>query len=207
MPLNISSDAILEKNKITSDAAWLLLLKIAYDGETPGYICLNNQEIVWPSSGGNTYLPAIFSLSGIEETKDAEVPAIRLSLFDFNRNVLPFIEGYGGGLGAEVTIYVVHSDYLDNATPEFEEVTEIINVKVEHNHKITFNLGAENLTRLRIPQHRYLKNHCRFVFKDSRCGYASSETECNRSFARCKVLNNETRYGGFPGVGSTGIMT
>lgn len=206
MPLDISSNAIIEKNKLTSDDVWLLLLKIEYGTEDPGYLCLNNQSVVWPSTGGNTYLPAIFSLSGIQETKDSEIPAITLSVLDIGRNILPFIEQYAGGVGADVTIYVVHSAYLDNATPEFEETTEVIDVSVEHNLKITFKLGAENLMNLRIPRHRYLKNHCRFVFKSSRCGYAGAETECNRTLARCRELSNETRYGGFPGVGSLGVM-
>jgi len=206
MPLDISSDAITEKNKITSDAAWLLLLKIAYEGETPGYVCLNNEQVVWPSSGGNTFLPAIFSLSGIEETKEAEIPAVTLSVIDLSRSLLPFIEDYDGGVGATITIYVVHSDHLDNTTAEVEEEMEVIDVSVDHSHKITFKLGAENLMTRRCPQHRYLKNHCRFVFKDSRCGYSSSETECNRTLTRCKELSNETRYGGFPGVGSVGVQ-
>ncbi len=206
MPLDISSDAITEKNRLTSDDAWLLLLKIAYDGETPGYVCLNNQSVVWPASGGNTYLPAIFSLSGMEETKEAEIPAVTLSVIDLNRTLIPFLEDYNGGVGATVTIYVVHSNHLDNTTPEIQEEMEIIDVSLDHSHKITFKLGAENLMNLRCPQHRYLKNHCRFVFKDSRCGYAGAETECNRTLTRCKELANQNSYGGFPGVGSIGVM-
>lgn len=206
MPLDISSDAITEKNKIAASGVWYLLLKIAYEGETPGYVCLNNEQVIWPTSGGNTYLPAIFSLSGISETKEAEIPAVTLSVIDLNRSLLPFIETYDGGVGATVTIYVVHSDYLSNATPETEEEMEVMDVSVDFGHKITFKLGAENLMNLRCPQHRYLKNHCRFVFKSDSCSYSGAETECNRTLARCKVLNNETHYGGFPGVGTAGIQ-
>jgi len=206
MPLDISSDAITEKNKITSNGVWLLLLKIAYEGETPGYVCLNNETVVWPASGGNTFLPAIFSLSGMAETKDAEIPVVTLSVIDLNRSLIPFLEDYDGGVGATITIYVVHSDHLDNTTAEVTEEMEVIDVSLDHAHKITFKLGAENLLNLRCPRHRYLKNHCRYIFKDSRCKYSGGQTECNRTLTRCKALLNSANYGGFPGIGSMGVQ-
>lgn len=288
--LPISSNAIIEKNKVTSDGTWLLLLEITYEDETPVYVCLNNTSVTWNS---NTYLPAIFNLSGITETKDAEVPSIPLTIFDLNRTFTPIIEDNDGGIGAEVVIRVVHSAYLDNTTPEFEETTEIIDCVIDDSARIQFKLGAENLQDRRCPQQRYLKNNCRFIFKraelefisggtveiesghyiqgfsssstakvvevrltsgswaagdavgkiiintidgafqgeiislytdleftnrialnaciavgtsSGKCGYTGSETECNRSFARCEELNNKTRFGAFPSVGSTGFL-
>jgi len=316
--LPISSNAIIEKNKINSSEKWLLLLEINYEGESPIYICLNNESVVWPQtgstvtfggdsvtfdgdtvtfggggSGGNTYLPAIFNLSGIVETKDGEVPSIPLTIFDLNRTLIPVIESYDGGIGAEVIIRVVHSAYLSNVTPEYEESTEIIDVNIDDSARITFKLGAENLQNRRCPQQRFLKNNCRVTFKKAslsftsggteeisadqyiqgdtsghqakvigvkltsgsfaggdaagtliiltingsfqaenlslysdsgfstlvqsniatisgassgRCGYTGSETSCNRSLARCEELLNQLRFGGFPGVGTTGIL-
>jgi len=203
LPLSISSDAIVEKNKLSSSDVWLLLLKIEYPGEDPGHVCLNNESIVW---NGNTWLPAIFKLSDLKETKDAEIPSVKLTVMDLQRNILPYIDRHNGGVGATITIYVVHSAHLDNTTPELEEEMEVLSVKIDQNIKITFELGAENLLKLRIPKHRYFKNFCRFIFKSSRCGYSGAETECNRTLARCKELGNETRYGGFPGVGTAGVM-
>jgi hypothetical protein len=37
-------------------------------------------------------------------------------------------------------------------------------------------------------------------FKDSRCGYAGAETWCDKTLTRCKVLNNQTRFYGFPTI-------
>lgn len=203
MPYDISTDAIIEKNKITSEHTWLLLLKITYGVEDIGHICLNNESVSWD---GKTWLPAIFSLTGLSETKDAEIPSVTLTIDDFQRNLIPTLEESGGGVGTVVTLYVVHSNHLDNLTPELEEEMEIISVTIDARSKVVFTLGSENLSTLRCPQQRYLKNHCRFVFKSSRCGYSGIETSCNRTFARCKELNNETRYGGFPGIGTSGIQ-
>jgi len=288
--LPISSQAIIEKNKINSDETWLLLLEINYPNESSVFVCLNNEEVVW---NGDTYLPAIFNLSGIVESKDAEVPSIPLTIFDLNRTLIPIIEKYDGGVGAEVIIRVVHSGYLSNLVPELEETTEIIDVTIDDSARISFKLGAENLINLRCPLQRYLKNNCRFRFKEAeltfntggiteikadqyikgdtsgdtakiievkltngaftasnatgilkiltiqgsfqaetislysdenftnliqagvatlpgvsrgRCGYTGSETSCDRSYARCKELNNSKRFGGFIGVGATGFL-
>jgi len=204
MPLDISSNGITEKNKLNSDDVWLILLKVEYSGEMPGYCCLNNEQITWNSL---TWEPVIFTLSGLSETKEAEIPMVTLSVTDIARKLLPFIEEHAGGIGAIVTIYIVHSAYLANTTPEFEEEMEIIDTSIDNTYKITFKLGAENLMKLRCPQNRYLKNHCRYDgLNDLRCGYTGSETECNRTLTRCKELGMVARYGGQPGVGSIGVQ-
>ncbi len=203
MPLDISSNAILEKNKLTSDNVWLLLLKVTYPGEAAVRVCLNNDTVVWNSQ---TFLPAIFSLSGLSETKDAEVPNITLRFVDLNRVVMPFLEEYAGGVGAEVVMYVVNSNYLGNPVPELTETMEILSCSVDHSNVITFALGAENLANRRLPENRYLKNYCRFDFKSALCGYTGGETDCNRTLVRCAGLNNKSRFGGFPGVGMKGFI-
>ena len=205
MPLDISSNAILEKNKISSDGTWLLLLEILYGVEEPLRLCLNNEQITWNSE---IWYPAIFTLSGMTETKDGEVPSIPLTIIDLNRILIPYLEKYNGGIGATVIIRVVHSKFLSSPTPELEELTEIIDCSIDDSATISFKLGAESLIDRICPPGRFLKNQCRFVFRGAsgRCGYAGSETECNRTFARCKELSNSTRYGGFPGVGTIGIQ-
>lgn len=203
MPIDLSTNAIIENNKLASDNVALLLLEITYPAETPIYVCLNNATVIW---NGRTWLPAIFSLSGLSETKDAEIPSVTLSFIDINRAITPVIDEHGGGMGATVIMRVVNSKYLENTTPEIEETMEIIDCSIDYQNKISLRLGAENLINRRCPQNRYLKNHCRFEFKDARCGYSGSATECNRTFANCKILLNQTRFGGFPGVGNMGFM-
>ncbi len=171
--LPISSNAIIEKNKINSNEKWLLLLEINYENELPIYLCLNSQSITWNS---NEYLPAIFNLSGIVETKDGEVPSIPLTIFDLNRTLIPLLEAYDGGIGAEVIIRVVHSKYLSNVVPEFEESTEIIDVSVDDTAKVQFKLGSENLQNRRIPPNRFFKNACRFKFKRTTLHFNSGST-------------------------------
>lgn len=204
MPLDISSNAVLEKNRITSDHAWLLLLEIVYPDEQPVRVCLNNETVTWD---GQTWLPAHFSLTGLSETKDAEIPNVKLVVKDILGNIIPHVENHNGGVGAAAKMRVVNSKYLSNPTPELEEQMEIVGCHIDSSRQITFDLGAENLITLRCPVNRYLKNHCRFVFKDpATCQYTGTATSCARTLSACRALGNVIRFGGFPGVGNLGYQ-
>ena len=171
--LDISSDAIAEKNKITSDGTWLILLEISYEGDTPLYVCLNNESIEWDSK---TWLPAIFKLSGMQESRNAEVPNINLSLYDINRSIIPILEELNGAIGAIVTIRIVHSKFLSNTTAELTEVTEIIESSVSDTALVNIILGAANLLDRICPAQRYLKNNCRFIFKKALMNFTAAGT-------------------------------
>jgi len=204
MPLSISTQAIQEKNKLASGDPWLLLVEIIYPNEEPVRAVWNTENIAWD---GETWYAFPFSLSDIEESKEAEIPEVSLTIFDIERRIIPLIDAYGGGIGASLWVRIVHSAYLDNNTPEFEHEFEIIAVSVGHDFSVKFTLGAENLSNKRSPVSRYLKGHCRYKqFKGPECGYDGTETECSRTFERCRELSNQARFGGFPGIGRIGYF-
>ena len=208
MPHTISSDGIVEKNKLNNSGAWLIMMQIIYKTGEPIYVTSNNATTTWNSL---TWYPVPFELGDIEETKEGSVPSTSLRIHDLERRITPYLDTYGGGVGAQVTIYVVHSDHLANTTAEIEEIFSLLSVKIDSNNVITIDLGAENLFNYRTPQDRYLKNHCRFInpwwdgFKGDYCKYAGAETECDGTFTRCRELENTLNFGAFPSVGRTGI--
>jgi len=202
MPLSISTQAIAEKNKLASSDPWLLLLEIIYPGEESIRLVWNTESVTWD---GETWQPAAFELGDQEESKDADIPEVSLGIVDINRQLTPLLDQYDGGIGAEVWIRIVHSAHLDVTEPEYEDRLEIIDTAIDSMNRVKFKLGAENLTNYRCPPDRFLKGHCRYKeFKGSLCGYDGPETECNRTFERCRELGNQARFGGFPGVGRLG---
>lgn len=204
MPLNISTDAVTEKNKLASSSPWIILLEIAYPDEAPVRVCYNTENVTWD---GFTWYAVPFELGDLDHSKEESTPSVSLNIVDIERRIIPTIDQYNGGVGATVYIRVVHADHLDNADAEIEEVTYIKDVVVDHASRVKFTLGAENLTNLRNPPDRFLKGHCRYKeFKGSLCGYSGTETECNRTFERCRELGNQKRFGGFPGVGRQGYF-
>lgn len=202
MPLSISTDAITEKNKLSSSDPWLLLLEIIYPGEDSIRVAWNTEAVTWD---GEVWQPYPFELGDMEETKEAEIPTVSLVIYDIERRLIPIIDQYGGGIGAEVWVRVVHSAHLDNTTPEFEQNFENVEVQIGYDFSVKLKLGAENLSNRRSPADRFLKGHCRYkIFKGAECGYDGPETECSRTFERCRQLGNQARFGGFPGIGKIG---
>lgn len=69
-----------------------------------------------------------------------------------------------------------------------------------------------------IPRRRYLKNTCSWRYKGLECSYDPSVSgyftianevgdvnsdNCSKSYAACKLRNNQSNFGAFPGVGRT----
>lgn len=198
MPLSISTEAVQRKNSLAESDPWLLLLEINYPDETPIRLVWNTESISWD---GETWEAAAFELGDQEESNEDDTPSVKLGVVDIERKLIPLIDQYGGGIGAEVIIRVVHSAYLDNNTPELEEDYEIIDVSVDAQLRVNFKLGAENLSNYRSPPDIFLQSHCRYKeFKGDLCGYDGDEKDCDRTFERCRELGNQKRFGGFPGL-------
>lgn len=204
MPLEISDAAIADKNKLISNVAWIDFLKFEYESEDPIRVCSYNEYVTW---NGYTWAPVAFTKPEIEETKEAQIPDVSISFYDITQELIPLIDKYDGAVGATVTLYTVLSTQLSSATPEIEETMELLSTSVNHQSVITFKLGAENLLNQKCTPNRFLKNFCRYTgLDDDRCGYTGSETECDRTFARCKELGNQARFGGMPAIGRLGYQ-
>jgi phage-related protein len=238
-PRNISSFALLEKNKLTSSTVWLVMLEITIPGVAiPIRITSNNESVTWREE---SWIAFPFELDDISEESKGEVPQVTLRVSNVSRVMESYLQDFdlytktSGYSPIEVKIYVVNNQGsfssgvvtdttssgavtdtgsagaltdelydIANPDPEVEHVFELMNPKTT-SMWATFTLGAANPFRKRFPQSRLLKNHCRFIFKDAWCKYASGETLCDKTLTRCRALSNSINFGGFPGVGTGGI--
>lgn len=195
--LSLSAVAILEKNKLASGEAWLLLL----EAQLPGYtlrVVRNNEDITWPAAGGNVYTAFPFEIDDKSEDRQ-ETPQLSVRVSNINRVVQGYIEAANGGAGATVILRVVLSEHLDQVTPEIEETFIVTGVKCDAEW-VTFTLGTDGLNNERFPMDRHMKDFCRFRFKGIECAYNGGETECNHTLARCRELGNSVRFGGEPAL-------
>ena len=214
MPLPLSSIALSEKNKLATDAVWFVALKITIPGVgTPIRIVRNNESITWQ---GETWQAFRFEIEEIGEGRTGEVPRVDLRVSNVDRVMESYIQQYDGYIKAngfspiEVYIYVLVSKDLASPTPVAEHLYELKQPK-SNSIWATFVLGASNPFNKRFPQHRHLKNHCRFrynypVGSSLLCGAPSSAyTTCDKTLAACRQRNNSIRFGGTPGVGIGGL--
>lgn len=203
MALNLSSAAIAEKNKLEGGGAWLVLLKVVFSDSTTIRACRNNEDIVWPSVGGYTWYAFPFELDDSKEEGKGDHSVLVIRIGNVTRTIQTYMEadGANGGVGANVTLYVVHSDHLDLTTSEVEE-TFICTSANADSQWASFSLSAPNQVRVLYPSFRYIKNFCRWSFQDNKCGYSGSTpaTNCDKTINDCRYYGNVRYFGGFPGI-------
>lgn len=198
--LSLTPAATLEKNKIASTGAWLVLLDISIPGYSyPLRLVDNNEAIEWPASSGYLYSPFPFTLDDVAEDGQGGLPSFSIKVSNVTKSLVPYIEQTDGLDGARIRIRVVHSELLNEAAV-LDETVDVLGCTVDLMW-VTISLGGESPQRMRAPRDRYLKDHCRYrVFKGVLCGYQGDAISCNRSFSTCKELGNGSRFGGFPGI-------
>jgi len=166
---------------------------------------VSNVKIVPSASYTWTRFP--FELDEIGENSKGEVPGFEVRVGNTTRIMQTYMEmeGNEGGVGSEIVLYVVNTNFL------FEPDAEVtLNFEVKDSSCddmwAHFTIGAPNPFNNRYPRNRLLKNFCRYdVFGGDRCQYAGAETSCNRTITRCRALGNSNHFGGAPGAGRRGI--
>ena len=202
MPLTLNAVSILEKNRLSSDGNFLVMLEIALPSGTVLRLVRNNENITW---NGSTWVAFPFEIDTLGEQKAEELPRVVVKVGNVNRVMQYYLEIGIGGVGAEVKIFVVHSDHTDINTPEIELEFECKSTSSD-NQWATFNLGAPDSYKRKIPRDRLMKRFCRHKeFGGIYCKYEGTEETCDRTYEKCAEYGNLSNFGGAPGLGSGGL--
>jgi len=212
--MSLSAVAYLEKNKLASTGVWIVLLKIQTPKGIIIRICANTEDVIWPVTGGDTYIAFPFELDEIGESSKGEIPQLTIRVSNVSRVMQSYMEAEDGMVNSEVIIRVVHSTHITTASkgvgihnlnPEAIAYYDIIDSNVD-NQWASFILGASSPFRMRFPRNRVLRNFCRYkVFKGAQCKYVGVQTTCDRTLYTCRnTMKNSNNFGGAPGIGSGG---
>ena len=210
----LSATAFLEKNKLASTKAWIILLTVTMPDTTVLRICMNNEDVTWPVTNGDLYTAFPFDIDEIGDSSKGEVPSVVLKVSNVTRTLVPYLEDQDGLVDSEVLIQIVHSTNIttpslgagvNNYNAEIELEFDIIDSSHDVNW-VYFTLGAMNPWNKRFPRNKVYKNICKhYDFKGDRCKYAGAETTCDRSLDTCRnTMSNSINFGGFSGVGTKG---
>lgn len=196
--MNLSTAAIIEKNKVSTDGVYLLLLTIQYKQEEPIRLVLNNEKITFK---GRKYYPYYFSLSEVKRTS-TELPSCTLTVSNVTGTISRILETYDGASGGKVTVAVINTNISDEILQEEHFVIAGATTKKDY---VSIKLGCGASLDRRYPNVRIMKDWCPFKFKGVRCGYKGPLTTCNKTLTDCRERGNNTRFGGEPTIPQGGL--
>ena len=195
--ISLSAISKAEKNKLSTDSCFLILLEIRLQNTV--YICYNNENVTWK---GQEYIAFPFEIGDITEDYTGE-PNVSLKVSNVAQGLQWYVEDSGGGVGTEVILRVVNSLNL-NGDADLEEFFTVTACKIDQEW-VDFTLGNSYSARTRRPLDRYMKNHCPYKYKGIRCGYNGNMADCKHTLASCRSHGNSNRFGGFPGIDQKGV--
>jgi len=206
----LSLTVIQEKNKLGTDSVFAVLLDI----EIPSlashiFITSNGDDIVW---NGETWLTFPFDIGELSEDGRGEIPQWQITLDNRQRVIETYLQQYDQYLkvngidGNEIKCicHIVNTLDLANTEP-VKTVYFELSQPTTTPETATFTLTADSPFNIGIPKRRFIKTFCYWKFKGIECGYVGAQTTCDKTLTRCKQLNNSARFGGFAGVGGTGV--
>ena len=207
MPKSFSVLNVIEKNKLASGEAFIVLLEVRLVDTDTGlvvdtkYVANNNENITYDL---NIYQAFPFDIKLTQEVDG--VPEITLSAVDFQKILISEMNKLSGGTGSTVIMRVVNSGNL-SAEPELEETFDVINASA-NDYRISLQLGAENALRRQFPTSMQMRDRCRWRYKSTECGYSGGIGSCDLSLQGangCAAHNNTINFGGYPGLKGRGI--
>jgi len=201
--LTLSALSILEKNKISSTGAWLILLTVTLPNSTVIRLVRNNEDVTYQ---GESYIAFDFALEAVVHDIKGKLPSVNLKVSNVGRVFQSYIEEMEGIVGSIVLIQIVNSALLAEDFSELDLTFEIQKTSADSMY-VTFELGIPSPLNKRFPLYRYSGVICNWAsrFKGAECKFVGATTTCDGRLSTCESLDNVVNYGGFAGLGQGGI--
>lgn len=199
MPLPFTAAGLIEKNKLSNDKPWLLLLELNLPDGSNIYIVRNNEDITW---NGIEWIAFPFDTS--DKTEDMKsLPVLNIQVSNVSGIMQSYLEEYDGLVDCPVTIRLVHTAHLDSITPEIEETFNVQETDYDEEW-VKFALGADFWFFYRALSERYLKDWCSFKYGGIKCGVTAATLtqfpSCPHTLLGCEARGNSKRFGGEPAL-------
>lgn len=195
MPKNLPANLIIEKNKLSTKSAWIVLLKITLNdsGSTELRFARNFEDVSFDDGGGSqTYTAFPFMIEPTEHSGKGEIPTVTLKVSNVTRLLEQYLYDIDGAVGSTVKVMVINTD---NIAEDHSELDMTFDVLACHStvEWVVFTLGAPNPLRQRFPLERYMALHCMFKYNDiededgPKCGYAGKTVTAITKAVNAKI--------------------
>jgi phage-related protein len=202
MARHLSVESVIDKNKIASNVAWVILLDIfLVDPNTRQVvetlrIARNDESILF---AGELYQAGNFNIE-INQQQN-QTPSVSVTARDQTGYIESRMEAMAGGVLSEVQMTVVNTNRLDKPA-EMQERFQIISSSAKDS-VVTFQLGSENPLAVQFPKHRQWQDRCAWRFRGYGCGYSGSATVCDYTKNGpngCAAKGNTVNFRALPGL-------
>lgn len=198
---HLSVATAIEKNRIASDVAFVLLVRIDVIDELGNfveslYLAKNSEDVLWQNE---LYTASNFSVKLNLDV--ASEPRLEVVAEDPTNVIRDKMEQFAGGAGFPVAIFVVNTGNLDQP-PEIEETFKVVSSSAA-GFQVTFTMGIDNPVATRFPNRLQWRDQCSYRYKGTRCKYAGPLPSCDFTYFGangCKFHDNAANYGGFLGL-------
>lgn len=193
---------ILEKNKIATASAWMILAEVTFVDGTIVRLARNTEDLTFETHVFTAF-PFELDTVGFDQGK---IPSVVLKINNATRLIQYYLEDAEGAVGATVRLIVVNSTDYTADLSDLELTFQIIDSSADVDW-VYFTLGVPSPLNKRFPLYRFIANHCNWTgnFKGIECQYIGIATTCDGTLTTCRALNNSVHYGGFIGLGKGGI--
>lgn len=214
-----------QQTTLRADHPWVWLYEVEVPTDPPTRFRITNytEDIEFGFDGAGdplTYSRFPVSAGDIVQSKDGDLPRIRVSVANATREVGAVVEQYGGLVGQPAVIRVVNIEALDVPGADIRFDAQIVRTTANA-EAITFELSPANLHDAEFPRWRYMSQHCNFPFGGVLCGYVipaspgdtvgTGFSTCPKHLAGCTergededarsvTVKHPQRFGGFRGM-------
>lgn len=156
-----------------------------------GTLYYADRAVAW---GGHNYLPYVRSRSAIRRFLGGEFDRVTVEL----ANVDTAISQLLAATEIEGRTLIIRRVDLTVA----DDSLVLFHGRMERASRVTEDVAALTAVQLlgsidhEAPSRKFV-TFCPWKFKSDQCGYSGPESDCNKSWARCKQLANTNAYGGF----------
>jgi hypothetical protein len=208
MARHLSVASVIDKNRVTSEVAWVILLDIYVTDPNSREvvetlrIARNNENVTFGTDAqGN---PIVYQAGNFDvqvDQRKGEAPSVSITARDQTRYIHSRLDAMAGGVFSEIQMTVVNTSRLDKP-PEMQERFQITGATVK-DYVVTIQLGAENPLAVQFPKHTQRQDRCAWRFRGYGCQYAGPASSCDYTKDGpngCRAKGNTLNFRGLPGL-------
>jgi len=189
-----------EKNKISQDQPWLILLKLTnVAGDLVLRLVRNTENITYK---GEDYIAFPFEVDTIPEATQGSIASFNINVSNVDRQIQNYIEQDATfGSGWEIIMSVIHTSDLNPSAPsgevaEIEQVWKSLSITAD-NETLAISVGMPNPMNIQVPSQKFSGGFCQRTFNDGvGCPYTgqSAIPETIYEMENTQLDNNNYTY-------------